>query len=116
MLGPVPTAKPTREGLPRSFLTDCDELQCRTVYAYLARDLVLSLIHISGLAPEVVEDLSATGASLDRLAAERALSWQFDPTLVRGMGYYTGQVFEIIHPDMSLSLIHIWSWTSVSAR
>jgi histidyl-tRNA synthetase len=59
---------------------------------------------VPGLAPEVVEDLSATGASLDRLAAERALSWQFDPTLVRGMGYYTGQVFEIIHPDMSGSV------------
>ena len=43
----------------------------------------------------MIEDLSATAASLDRLAAERPLSWQFDPTLVRGMGYYTGQVFEI---------------------
>ena len=32
------------------------------------------------------------------------LNWQFDPTLVRGMGYYTGQVFEIIHPDMSGSV------------
>ena len=41
---------------------------------------------------------------LDRLAAERSLNWQFDPTLVRGMGYYTGQVFEIIHPDMSGSV------------
>ena len=46
-------------------------------------------------------DLSATAASLDRLAAERPLNWQFDPTLVRGMGYYTGQVFEVIHPEMS---------------
>ena len=59
---------------------------------------------VPGLAPDVIEDLSATAASLDRLAAERPLSWQFDPTLVRGMGYYTGQVFEIIHPDMSGSV------------
>src|SRR6266700_2835210 len=54
---------------------------------------------VPGLAAPVVEDLAATGASLDRLAGERTqlpLSWQFDPTLVRGMGYYTGQVFEII--------------------
>ena len=36
--------------------------------------------------------------------SKRPLSWQFDPTLVRGMGYYTGQVFEIIHPDMSGSV------------
>ncbi len=59
---------------------------------------------VPGLPAEVAEDLSATASSLDRLAAERPLSWQFDPTLVRGMGYYTGQVFEIIHPDMSGSL------------
>jgi histidyl-tRNA synthetase len=59
---------------------------------------------VPGLAPDVIEDLSATAASLDRLAAERPLSWQFDPTLVRGMGYYTGQVFEIVHPDMNGSV------------
>ena len=39
-----------------------------------------------------------------RLAAERPLNWQFDPTLVRGMGYYTGQVFEVIHPEMNGSV------------
>jgi len=59
---------------------------------------------LPGLPAEVVEDLSATAGSLDRLAASRELSWQFDPTLVRGMGYYTGQVFEISHPDMSGSV------------
>ena len=66
-------------------------------------------VTVPGLAAEVIEDLSATAASLDRLAAERTateqpLSWQFDPTLVRGMGYYTGQVFEIIHQDMNGSV------------
>jgi histidyl-tRNA synthetase len=59
---------------------------------------------VPGLAPEVVADLSATAASLDRLATDRPLSWEFDPTLVRGMGYYTGQVFEIMHPDMNGSV------------
>ena len=59
---------------------------------------------LPGLPDEVTGDLSATAASLDLLAAERPVSWQFDPTLVRGMGYYTGQVFEIIHPDMSGSV------------
>jgi histidyl-tRNA synthetase len=59
---------------------------------------------LPGLPAVVIEDLSATAASLQRLAAERELSWQFDPTLVRGLGYYTGQVFEIIHPDMSGSV------------
>lgn len=28
----------------------------------------------------------------------------FDPTLVRGMGYYTGAIFEISHPESSVSI------------
>ena len=59
---------------------------------------------VPGLAADVIGDLATTAASLDRLAGERALGWQFDPTLVRGMGYYTGQVFEIMHPDMTGSV------------
>jgi len=59
---------------------------------------------VPALSAEVIQDLSATAASLDRLAKERPLDWHFDPTLVRGMGYYTGHVFEIIHPDMSGSV------------
>jgi len=53
---------------------------------------------------DAIEDLAATAACLDRLAADYPLSWQFDPTLVRGMGYYTGQVFEISHPRMRSSV------------
>jgi histidyl-tRNA synthetase len=56
------------------------------------------------LPAEVVSDLADTAACLDRLAAEQAVSWVFDPTLVRGLGYYTGLVFEIVHPDMSGSV------------
>ena len=62
---------------------------------------------VPGLADEVVRDLSATAASLERLAKDwthEPLDWQFDPTLVRGMGYYTGHVFEIIHPEMTGSV------------
>jgi histidyl-tRNA synthetase len=56
------------------------------------------------LPSEVVSDLADTASCLDRLASERAVSWVFDPTLVRGLGYYTGHVFEIVHPDMSGSV------------
>jgi histidyl-tRNA synthetase len=55
---------------------------------------------VPGLADGVAEDLAATASSLDR----QGLNWQFDPTLVRGMGYYTGQVFEITHPGMTSSV------------
>ena len=59
---------------------------------------------VPGLPAVVTEDLAAVADSLARLAAARPVNWQFDPTLVRGLGYYTGQVFEIIHPEMSGSV------------
>ncbi len=43
-------------------------------------------------------DLRALGDALPDAAIE------FDPTLVRGMGYYTGTIFEIAHPDLGYSL------------
>ena len=51
-----------------------------------------------------IEDLATTTACLDRLADDQPLSWQFDPTLVRGMGYYTGQIFELSHPGSRSSV------------
>ena len=56
---------------------------------------------VPGLAAPVIEDLVVVASCLDRLAGVR---WEFDPTLVRGMGYYTGQVFEIVKPGVSFSL------------
>ncbi len=35
---------------------------------------------------------------------ERSNSLRFDPTLVRGMGYYTGTIFEIEHPGSGSSI------------
>ncbi|MGQ4599080.1 ATP phosphoribosyltransferase regulatory subunit [Nocardia sp. R6R-6] len=52
----------------------------------------------------VLDDLAATMGSLDRLGEQRRAGWCFDPTLVRGMGYYTGQIFEISHSGMSSSV------------
>lgn len=43
----------------------------------------------------------------DLLALRSALPearLEFDPTLVRGMGYYTGTIFEVAHPDFGYSL------------
>ena len=47
---------------------------------------------------EAYADLLALRAALPDAAIE------FDPTLVRGMGYYTGTIFEIAHPDHGYSL------------
>ena len=59
---------------------------------------------VPGIGGDVIADLAATAACLDRLATTRPLRWEFDPTLVRGMGYYTGHVFEIITPGFGGSV------------
>jgi histidyl-tRNA synthetase len=47
--------------------------------------------------PEILKPLlEAVGASAQNL--------RYDPTLVRGMGYYTGTIFEIEHPESSSSI------------
>jgi histidyl-tRNA synthetase len=46
----------------------------------------------------VVAELASIGDAVD---ADRL---RFDPFLVRGMGYYTGTIFEISHPDFTFSL------------
>jgi histidyl-tRNA synthetase len=54
----------------------------------------------------VLEGLRQTAASLTRLDGESELdfSWSLDPTVVRGMGYYTGQIFEIAHAEAAGSV------------
>ncbi|RXZ46743.1 histidine--tRNA ligase [Agromyces fucosus] len=52
----------------------------------------------SWLDRDAYADLLALRAALPDAAIE------FDPTLVRGMGYYTGTIFEIAHPDYGYSL------------
>ena len=52
-----------------------------------------------GIPDDVVEHLVGIGEAVGRSAALR-----FDPFLVRGMGYYTGTIFEVEHPEVSYSL------------
>jgi histidyl-tRNA synthetase len=56
------------------------------------------------LTNDVLADLGTTIGALGDLAGQRDLRWEFDPTLVRGMGYYTGQIFEVVHPSATDSL------------
>ncbi|MBF4574072.1 histidine--tRNA ligase [Herbiconiux sp. VKM Ac-1786] len=55
-----------------------------------------------GVAPDAVADLARIESALAAAGVDGALV--FDPFLVRGMGYYTGTIFEIEHPDFSFSL------------
>lgn len=49
-------------------------------------------------------DTDAYDSLLRLREAVPSASFEFDPTLVRGMGYYTGTIFEIAHPASSSSL------------
>jgi len=57
---------------------------------------------LPGAAGEAAAPLRAIHAAL-RLAAP-GVRLAADPTLVRGQGYYTGPIFELLHPDVSGSI------------
>lgn len=61
-----------------------------------------------GAPDEVVAHLAGIGEAVAaaRPAAEKpgTVPLVFDPFLVRGMGYYTGTIFELSHPSVSYSL------------
>lgn len=65
---------------------------------------------LAALPPAARDDEAALAAatSIDSIAAAvHAASGArivYDPTLVRGMGYYTGTIFEIAHPDSGSSV------------
>ncbi len=56
------------------------------------------------VAPPAWLDQAAYADLLALRAALPGAAIEFDPTLVRGMGYYTGTIFEIAHPDLGYSL------------
>ncbi|HUC12877.1 MAG TPA: histidine--tRNA ligase [Acidimicrobiales bacterium] len=62
--------------------------------------------------PEVQTGLEGTLRALEG----QGLSVRFDPTLVRGMGYYTGQIFEVSHPDLPYSLAGGGRYDGMMAR
>lgn len=49
-------------------------------------------------------DASVLEPVRELLEAEVGIRLEFDPTLVRGMGYYTGPIFEIAHPELPFSI------------
>ena len=92
------TAELDQLGLPSAKIRDTIESLVGLAPADLADALTKS---VPSLAPEVTADLATVAASLARLDG---VTWEFDPTLVRGMGYYTGQIFEISHPGSGSSV------------
>ncbi|WP_240642423.1 histidine--tRNA ligase [Microbacterium sulfonylureivorans] len=59
--------------------------------------------HLVGIGDAVAAARAATGPAADD-AALADIPLVFDPFLVRGMGYYTGTIFELAHPSVDYSL------------
>jgi histidyl-tRNA synthetase len=63
-----------------------------------------------GVDPVVIAELAALGAAVDATRGQDGATEtsapliHFDPFLVRGMGYYTGPIFEVAHPSLGYSL------------
>lgn len=55
-----------------------------------------------GVDSVAVSELAAIGEAVNELDGSQVV--QFDPWLVRGMGYYTGAIFEVAHPELGYSL------------
>lgn len=55
--------------------------------------------HLVGIGEAVAAARASTGS-----ATEADIPLVFDPFLVRGMGYYTGTIFELAHPSVEYSL------------
>jgi histidyl-tRNA synthetase len=55
-----------------------------------------------GIDSDAVADLETLAKALTELPS--GVEVRFDPTLVRGMGYYTGTIFEIAHPESGSSV------------
>lgn len=82
--------------------------------AFLNRPRTLELLpfgdaHIraalpEGVADELVDHLVGIGDAVAAARAGAATPLVFDPFLVRGMGYYTGTIFELAHPSVDYSL------------
>jgi histidyl-tRNA synthetase len=103
--------------LDRLDKTPADEVAAelaRAGYDPVAVDRLLARLAVAETSGEgeVERALQETIAALTSLG----VSARFDPTLVRGLGYYTGQVFEISHPDVSYSLAGGGRYDGMPAR
>ncbi|MEW1834029.1 ATP phosphoribosyltransferase regulatory subunit [Microbacterium sp. NPDC079995] len=58
----------------------------------------------AGVSDEVVAHLVGIGEAVAAARGTAEVPLHFDPFLVRGMGYYTGTIYELAHPSVSYSL------------
>lgn len=91
-------------GLPAESITSAMERieSLRGLDASKLADAIATAV--PALDEQIIADLLTTTSCLDQIGEARELHWEFDPGLVRGMGYYTGQIFEVTHPNSPSSV------------
>jgi len=89
----------------RNVKQDSIEKLTAFLQAYMNGDIKLDTIqnHISGLDDQIIEELKQIVDTASTLS-EKNYSVEFDLSLVRGMGYYTGPIFEVSSNEFGSSL------------
>lgn len=92
---------PRIDALLTTQLTDRDGVESASVTVPVTRASIEAVLP-PGTDPDAVASVVAIGEAVAAVAGPGVV--EFDPWLVRGMGYYTGTIFEVAHPDFGYSL------------
>lgn len=101
-------AELSERGYPEIVAGRCEEIVTLITGAGSAADALKHAADLLPRMPDVVPaDLQATFDALSQIEAAApagTMAARLDATIVRGMGYYTGQIFELAHPDFPSSI------------
>jgi histidyl-tRNA synthetase len=101
-------AELAERGYPESVGGRCEYVVAQLATAESVSEALGRAADLLPRMPEpVLVDLRTTFDALEgieRDAPPETISARLDATIVRGMGYYTGQIFELAHPDVPSSI------------
>jgi histidyl-tRNA synthetase len=83
---------------------------------YDAHDVRRLLNHMATAELHADSPVEADLVQVVEFLQSQGFSAGFDPTLVRGIGYYTGPIFEVAHPDVAYSLAGGGRYDGMPAR
>ena len=89
-------------GFPAEPVAALDEFLRRPVEPIQFGEAAIRAALPEGVDAGAVAELASIGETVAAVLGRAVV--QFDPWLVRGMGYYTGAIFEIAHPSLGYSL------------
>jgi histidyl-tRNA synthetase len=116
-LGPLADPSPVYIALDRLDKVPATEVASEIATLGHGRDAAQGLVDgiAAGTAHGPAEAKTALDATLEALSSQGYCA-RFDPALVRGLGYYTGQVFEIWRPEVGYSLAGGGRYDGMTAR